>query len=388
MGRYDRVSPLPPPDRSRVFPAWAVLRDLEGRERDADMARRVRLRFMALRPVLRLVRHGIDRVPRESLERQIDGVREELGQLSARDPERARLARFLRRIRHPTPLTLATATLDLGEAAEAAEHYHGAEELYFAALQVATAYRLEPEQVIALRLLGRICRKAARSEDARRFCREAAELALRLGDRRQWAIAMDGLGATLRQDGDAAGALRIHEEILARGRQWSDDEVLAEGLCGLCRAEAETGDPQRAIEYGWTAVGRAARDEQLDTALSCLGAAFLQVGLYPAAARCHWIVANRASRLAVRAQARVDLATVAARAGQADAARDHLRDAIRLAKKHGHHEILRHAEALLTVLEHTPDGSIGAPPTAAPGESARRIAAEVETFGQALVPAR
>jgi hypothetical protein len=111
MARYDRIAPLDAPSRDRTFPAWLVTRDLEGRDRDPELARRVRLRFLALRPVARLVARRAAQVPAASYRRQIEGVREELGHLPARDPERARLGHFLDRIADRNPLSLAAATL-------------------------------------------------------------------------------------------------------------------------------------------------------------------------------------------------------------------------------------------------------------------------------------
>ena len=49
MARYDRIAPLSSPARDRAFPAWPVLRDIEGQDRDIDVCRRARLRFLALR---------------------------------------------------------------------------------------------------------------------------------------------------------------------------------------------------------------------------------------------------------------------------------------------------------------------------------------------------
>src|SRR5512146_336551 len=98
MARYDRIAPLSAPSRENTFPGWPVLRDLEGIDRDAELARSARLRFLVLRPVRRLLDRGIANVGRDSYLQQIETVREELGYLPARDVERARLARFLHQV--------------------------------------------------------------------------------------------------------------------------------------------------------------------------------------------------------------------------------------------------------------------------------------------------
>src|SRR5687768_13984922 len=97
MARYDRIAPLTPPARDTAFPAWQILRDLDGIDRDAELARRARLRFLAIRPLRRLLDRG-NAVGRESYRAQIEAVREELGYLPSRDIERVRLARFLHSI--------------------------------------------------------------------------------------------------------------------------------------------------------------------------------------------------------------------------------------------------------------------------------------------------
>src|SRR5687768_5668024 len=128
MARYDRLAPLGTPNRDQVFPGWFVFRDLEGHERDADAGRRARLYFLAIRPLHRIIKRGAN-CPRESLYQQIDRVREELGQLPGRDPERGALARFLDEMRTSNidavlTATLATASfaLDNGRGATAEEY--------------------------------------------------------------------------------------------------------------------------------------------------------------------------------------------------------------------------------------------------------------------------
>jgi tetratricopeptide (TPR) repeat protein len=429
MARYDRITPLSAPTREQAFPAWMTLRDLEGRERDADLARRARLRFLALRPVRRLLQHGFERVSAASYERQIEGVREELGLLSARDPERARLAEFLHRIRQRTPLALATATLDFGETIEGAGHLWAAEEFYFTALELSEAHRLVPQEIIAHRLLGRLCRKAGRWEEAADHYRRAADRALEAADHRQWARSMDGLATLFRLQGRNVDALRVGEEILAAGREREDDTVIAIGCAALCAAALAAGDLERAVEHGWTAVRLLPDDEDRYRLLAHLQVAFTRLGLFRAAERCCQIIASRSGHPAVRAQARADHALLAADAGNAelfrrrrlellrqaaewadepqasaavhlslgrgcflvgdtDFARDHLREAIAAAKRHGDGELLGRAEELLTALEQAATEALSPQPhSASPGPVARRIAAEVESIAETLVPA-
>ncbi len=388
MARYDRIAPLPSPPREQAFPAWSVLRDLEGDDRDVEVARRTRLRFLALRPVRRLVVRGIDGVPADSFDRQVDGVHEELGQLPARDSERTRIARFLHQIRARTPLAVTTATLDLGEVVEAAGHFHGAEEFYRTALELATLHRLIPEQVVAYRLLGRIRRKRGEWDDAAEAYRNAAELAERLDDPEQWGRSMDGLGHVFRAEGRWDDARVIYRQVLERGRGQDHPRLVSTAFHGLCVVELSAGDFERAVELGWSAFDHARDVDQRSAILGSLGSAFIGLGLYEAAECCYRIVAERAGAPAARAQALLDLVDVAARAGRVDVARERLRNAVGVANRLGLPELLPRADALLAELERVAaDEPVPVVPPRSPSDLTRRVAAEIEALGEALVPA-
>jgi tetratricopeptide (TPR) repeat protein len=319
MPRYDRIGPLAAPERERTFSGWLALRDLDGRERDADLVRRARLRFLAIRPVRRLLERGIDNVPIESFERQIEGIREELGHLPARDPERVRLSQFLHRIGQRTPLALVTATIDIGEIAEAAGHYHGAGEYYQTALEITDKYGLPAERILALRLLARVARKQARWEEAESHYRRAAQLALDLGDRQHWARSMDGLGIAFRCQGSYPRARKIFTEVMERGRDWSERSIIALAANSLSITEMTAGNPESALAHGWEAISLMQSEEEKNPVLGNLGAIFVQLGMFEPAEHCFEIIVQRSSELITRWQAAVEYASLAARRGDAAA---------------------------------------------------------------------
>lgn len=142
MARYDRIARLEPPERDDAYTGWLAVRDLEDRERDTDLGRRARLRFLAARLIHRLTRHGSD-LDRDSLQQQCDTVREELGQLPSRDPERERVAGFLKEVPTLDMATIVRATLELADAARAAGHPFAAEEFYRAASALAERHDLD-----------------------------------------------------------------------------------------------------------------------------------------------------------------------------------------------------------------------------------------------------
>jgi len=141
MARYDRIARIAPPAREDAYVGWLALRDLEGQERDGELGRRARLRFLAVRLVHRLNRRGAD-VDVASLRLQGETVREELGQLPGRDPERQLLAAFLRDLPTLDFPKIAGATLDLADRAREDGHPYAAQEFFLAARELATRHGL------------------------------------------------------------------------------------------------------------------------------------------------------------------------------------------------------------------------------------------------------
>lgn len=155
MARYDRIARLGSPERDRVFTGWFMVRDLEGRERDGDLGRRARLRFLAVRLVDRLVRLG-SRTDDDSLRRQADAVREELGQLPSRDPDRERLAELLEHVAAIDVSAVAASTLQMAVAAGEDGHPYAAEEWYRTAHRLAVAGDLQAVAAAATAGLNRL----------------------------------------------------------------------------------------------------------------------------------------------------------------------------------------------------------------------------------------
>lgn len=150
MARYDRIARLDPPARDDAFTGWLAVRDLQTDERDKDLGRRARLRFLAVRLAHRLVRQG-DTVDRDSLRQQCDTAREELGQLPGRDPERQRLADFLKHVATMDPAAITGATLDMAATLRTEGHPFAAEECYRVAIDLAGAYDLSDLRSAGLR---------------------------------------------------------------------------------------------------------------------------------------------------------------------------------------------------------------------------------------------
>lgn len=416
MARYDRIAPLTTPDRDDAFPGWLILRDLEGRERDVDFGRRARLRYLALRPVRRLLDHAPADVPIGSFERQVETVREELGHLPTRDPERTRLAQYLHDIRRRTPEALASATLDMGVVTTDSGHDGAAEEFFRTSLEVAECFGLAAAQASAHRRLGELWAEHGAWGPAESQFASAATLALPAGDRIGWAQATAGLVTVRTQLGRADEARPLLREILERGRVWADPAVAAIGAAGLAAEALRSSRYEEALELGWSALPRL-DSESRARALRVLGSAFARLGMLAAADRCHEHLMREASPGAPLLRARIAHAVAAADTGEADTfrqrrkamirgagqtrsepalhaalhlglgrgciqvgdadfARDHLREAIATARRHGLRNVPEQASDLLSALE-AAASELLATPRGEPGEVARRIAAAV-----------
>lgn len=422
MARYDRLAPLSAPLRDSAFPAWPVLRDIEGNDRDVELARRARLRFLALRPVRRLLDRGFANVGRESYLAQIEAVREELGYLPARDVERARLARYLHNIEDGEPGRIITATLEMANACAAAGQTFGAEEYALTALGLALAGGDVHLQGVGNTTLARIYRKREQWSDAAACVLKAVELAESVGDQCEAVRARAELAFGAADRGDREAARSILGETLAAARGCKDAQAEALAQAKLCACELAFGNPGGALEHGWSALHRLDDLRERAALLEQVGIAFADVGLHKAAERCFTMVAQRGVDSALRARARAGQAAQAAAVGAAhvfrdrrvallndsaewsgdprvaafvqlelgrasllthdlDIGREHLREAIATARRHSLGDILARAETALEALDDNILKPVVAPHTVPPAaDAARRIAEQLDAL--------
>ncbi len=425
MARYDRIARLEPPPRENAFPGWHTLRDLEGREREPELGRRARLRFLAIRPVLRLLARGLEAMDTASFQRQLDSVREELGHLPARDPERACIADYLKAVGGRTPEGIAGATLDVGRAAEASGHPFAAEEFYQAGLRIAEEYGLDDARLQALRRIATIQRRRGDADSALATLGRAAALAERVGDLVEWARALDGVAAVALRLGDVERAREALDRIDERGRSARHERVRAVAAAGRCALEIAVGSPEAAVEAGWQAIDRLGPDdEDRNGVLLNMGAGFRRLRLFPAAVSCYRIIERWSAWPEHRIEAQVESAAVAAEMGDTEAfrrneaavvasldradpgtaglaalglgraamvmgetgpARDHLRHAIAVARDADDASVLTRAEELLSALERDVEAETMVAP-ATPSDGSRNIARRVEELSRELVP--
>lgn len=421
MARYDRIAPLTAPSREGAFPGWLVLRDIEGNDRDLEAARRARLRFLALRPVSRLLDRGVKGISRESYLAQIEAVREELGYLPARDVERARLARFLHQVEDRDAGHVISATLEMADACAAAGQVHGAEEYALTAAGLAAANAEARLHGVAYTTLARIYRTRGDLPDAEKCAERAIAAADELAQHTDLVQARAELALTAAARGEREGSVRILMETLRQMRTVGDTQAAALTEAKLCACGLALGEPSAALEHGWSALRQLDDLRERAILLEYVAIAFSRVGLHRAAERCYSMVAQRGVDAGLRARARAAHAVEAVAGGSAtvfrerrsallndsaewsadpriaafvhlefgrgcviasdlDFAREHLRTTITIVRRHGFTDILERAEEVLTALEKDSTRDLVAVVGGGPTDSARRIAEQLDAL--------
>jgi tetratricopeptide (TPR) repeat protein len=257
------------------FAGWPVLKDIEGRENDEALNRRIAARFLVVRAVRGLV---------AALERQ------EL-------PE------------------LAFTTLELARHVERQDHLSGALELCRLAFRLAGIAGSATVAMDAARFHGRIFRRLARWDEATRWYGYAKEIARCVGDGGRESVILDGLASTYRDRGNLPGARELLHEALALGRQAGDRYAEGSAHHSLAVIEKMSGHLDRAISHGWSAVRTHGEGEPWLAALTDLAGVFVEVGELQAAEDAYTIVMGSSGSYVYRTYALDALAYVAALSG-------------------------------------------------------------------------
>jgi tetratricopeptide (TPR) repeat protein len=294
VARYDRLGTLPLPARETAFPGWNALRDLAGRERDADVARRLRLHFLTLRPLRRLVAQG-DAIDRASLVAQVERVREELGTLSTRDPQRLAVGELLTALHDPSRVVMAANVLSFAERALEWGHVAAADEYARIALELGRREASPLLESAALRFAGRVAAAQGRTDDARGLLEDAARIAGDADDLAAWANARIAATLLLADAGNAAAALADLAQIEARGRETGQAVVVATALEAASRIALASGSTERAAELAWRGVEHAETVARRIRLVELLGDALATIGRHDAADHAFGLAAAAAA---------------------------------------------------------------------------------------------
>jgi hypothetical protein len=313
MARYDRVNTLDAPARDASLPGWSVLRDLEGRDRETDLARRARLAWLAARLLHRVARHRAVQ-PGDSIVQHAAAVREEIAALPQRDAERARLVQILDQVVLPQRDSAAAAAHAYAGFLVEAGRFFAAEE--FARLgEELGAGSGTPDAYASLRVLMVAALRTGRFSDADHHA-GAAAVAAGAEERHRWGSAMAHVFDAVRMDAAAAG--HVVAIVDARALSWGDDHC--RGIAAYLRARrAFDGDRiDEAATEAWRAWELIADRELRRAALDLTARALLALGLHDAADHGFLLLHGSAGSALERSRAALGRACVAAAQGAAE----------------------------------------------------------------------
>lgn len=302
-----------------VFAGWRFLKDLEGHEADDARADVVGRRF----EVCRLMRGLVD----EDLA-VAEPRRAELAERARRsletdppedDGERALLGSMLDAYEAADLPALASATIELGAAAERLDHVHGALELHRCAYDIAAALGTPELAVEAARAKGRIYRRRGAWEEAGRWYEVALELAERAGLWELIARTRAGLAVIHKDRGDMDAARDGLHRALEAAEIASDADATASIYQDLMAVEYAAGDLPIATRHGWRAVNTFASESGRMRCLVSFGTILKELGDWDAAQDAYTVVCRTSDELYYRVYAHDALAHMAALRGDADA---------------------------------------------------------------------
>lgn len=408
------------------FAGWPVLRDIEDREKDDPVSRRIATRFLVARMVRSLVEDDLVADP-DSLAYQVNGVRQEIASLEEDEPEKVLWERVVAAVEVMNQDELLAALLEWGVAVEFQGHLSGAREIHALAHELAVAAASPAGAVDAARFLGRVGRKRAEWDEASRWYGVAGKVAEETGDHRRLATVLDGQANTLRDRGNLPAARKLLHRVLALGEAKNDRYARAIGHHDLMTVEKLGENLEEAVVHGWKATEAYESAGESLRALFDLAGVFREAGDLAAARDAYTVVEQQVPSRDYRVLSLDALAYIAAlegRAGDHDdlrarveeelrddpaamvraqvlyfgglsnlalgrrrEARSNLEDALAFAEGHGLSKLIFDAEAALEEMESSGTAAKSrepSPPPEEPGEEVERIRRELRGMREAL----
>jgi tetratricopeptide (TPR) repeat protein len=308
-----------------AFAGSHILEDLEGREADEGESSRIAHRFLVGRLVRSLVEEGLAVAP-DRIAEQVRRARKELqAYRTSEDPqgEVERWHRVLDAMERRGHEELASELVGLGDSVEAQGHARGALELYHCAYEVAAALGAYRQAADAARLSGRLLRRQARWEEARKWFEVTREIADVTGLPDVAARALVGLGGIRREMGNLPGARECFHDGLAVAEASGVAEVIGLTHHALLGLEQQVGDLERALEHGWLALASYETDVGRTRCMAGLAGALIDYGDLEAAEDAWSLVVTTAADAYYVMYAHDALGHLCALRGDADGFADH-----------------------------------------------------------------
>ena len=390
------------------FAGWQILEDLEGREKDEQASARIARRFVVARLVRMLLDDELVIAPDRAAD-QVRRARAELEGEAAADSEAEAWHRVLDALETGRFESLAAEMVELGDTVESQGHVSGALELYRCGYEISMALGVSRSGVDAARFAGRLLRRQAKWDEARRWFEVTRDVADASGLTDVAALALVGLGGIKKDTGNLPAARETFGEALTVAETSADRDTIALVHHGLLGVEQAMGNVSKGLEHGWVAVATYQDERAKTRCLASIAAALTEYGDRDAAEDAWTLVAHAADEVYYLVYAYDALGHLRALKGDADGFRRHsercdalgwetalpaakaeilfyrglshralghtrqaeawLRRALRFAEDNGYNQVLFRAEEALRTLEESakPD-DVPTPNPAAPRE--------------------
>ena len=299
------------------FAGWPILEDLEGREEDEVASGRIARRFL----VCRLVRMLVDDDLAVAPDRIADQVRRARSELMGVDPggeerdESVRWQSVLDALEGGTHESLAAELVELGDIVEAQGHTHGALEVYRCAYTIAATIGASRAAVDAARYAGRVERRRAAWDEARRWFDAAYQVAEAAGMQDLAAHALVGLAGIKKETGNLPAARETFREALSWADNSGNRDAVALVHHGLLGLEQVAGNLLEGLQHGWLAVATYQEERGRMRCLASLAGALADFGDREAAEDAWTVVARSSNETYYRIYAHDALAYLAALRG-------------------------------------------------------------------------
>ena len=260
------------------FAGWGILKDIEGRESDEEAGRRIAQRFVVARVARMLADEGFVR----STERTAEQVRRARAEIPAPpepdDTEALLWFQILEILEQGEVAALADTLLELGQVVERNDHAHGALELYACAYEAATAMAMTSTAARAAWYRGRVLRRKALWDEARRWYAVASQIADAAGLQDVSVHVRVGLAVIQRDMGAIPGAREALEAAMPAAVASGDPNLAAVVHQSLLGVEQIAGNLEAALQHGWVAVATYRDRARRTECTASLAAALMEYG--------------------------------------------------------------------------------------------------------------
>jgi tetratricopeptide (TPR) repeat protein len=308
---------------SEAFSGWAVLRDMEGEDRDSVMSRRIATRFLVARVVRSVVEADFSS-SQDSLSSQLQSVEREFQVLPPGDKEREGWQRVLDGLRQGNREEAASAVLELADHVLSQGHLDGSLDLFHAAYLIGVGSAISAAAIDGARFQGLVSRRLGKWDDAFHWYDVARELALAYGDDRRLGFVVDGVGGSLRVQGKFEEAAECHREVVEIARRIADVTLEGYGYHALMSDMRGLGKLDVAIQEGWRAFQCHSSSMHRFRVLNSLAGVLVEAGDYDSAEHAYHLVLAGSKEFMHRLHALDAVAYIKALRGDEDGFREAL----------------------------------------------------------------